>query len=37
MTDQTHLRDPRWDEEQTALSDHDRDRSDAEEEEDDDG
>jgi len=22
MSDQTHLRDPRWDEEQTALTDH---------------
>jgi hypothetical protein len=22
MSNQTHLRDPRWDEEQTALSDH---------------
>jgi hypothetical protein len=31
MSDQTHLRDPRWDEEQTSLSDHDG-YSDAEEE-----
>lgn len=23
MSDQTHLRDPRWDDEQTALTDHD--------------
>jgi hypothetical protein len=30
MSDQTHLRDPRWDEEQTALTDHG-DRADAEE------
>jgi hypothetical protein len=30
MSDQTHLRDPRWDEEQTSLTDHG-DRADAEE------
>jgi len=31
MTDaQTHLNDPRWDEEQTALDDHDTDDSDHE-------
>jgi hypothetical protein len=31
MSNQTHLRDPRWDEEQTALTDHG-DRVDGEEE-----
>lgn len=35
MSDQTHLRDPRWDEAQTALSDHGGDGSDADEQEDD--
>ena len=34
MSNQTHLRDPRWDDEQTALTDHG-DRADAEEEDDD--
>jgi len=33
MSDQTHLRDPRWDDEQTALTDHG-DRADAEEDDD---
>jgi hypothetical protein len=27
MSDQTHLRDPRWDDEQTALGDHDDDET----------
>jgi len=36
MSDQTHLRDPKWDEEQTALSDHNADNdSDADTEEED--
>jgi len=33
MSNQTHLRDPRWDDEQTALTDHG-DRSDAEDDDD---